>query len=376
LTRGLDSIPLEIRVILRLSLYQLLFLDNIPQRAAVDQGVELARWTGFEGLTPLVNGVLRNIQRESLEVEFPDRENAPARFLSVFYSHPQWLVRRWLERFGFNETEELLAADNARPVIMGRVNTTKTTARELVKRLAEEGVETRPSRHCGVSVELKVTTRLPGLASFRTGDFTIQDTSSTLVGMIPQVDRSTKILDLCAAPGGKCTHAAERGMNEGMVLAVDSSLERIQLLVENRTRLGLDSITCVVADGRNFEAGKFHLVLVDAPCTGTGVLSRRADLRWRLRERDLKALQRLQSDLLGNAATLVKKGGNLLYSTCSLEPEENEAVVERFLRENRAFERGSVIGVPSLFLGGYGCFETFPHKHSMDGMFACLLTRG
>jgi len=376
LTRGPGSIPPEIRVILRLSLYQLLFLDNIPERAAVDQGVELARWTGFEGLTSLVNGVLRNIQREGLEVAFPDRKSSPVSFLSVFHSHPGWLVRRWLERFGFDETEELLAAGNARPVIRARVNTTRTTAPALVERLGDEGVEVHLSPHCGVSVELKIRGELRELASFRRGEFTIQDTSSTLVGMIPRISRSTMVLDLCAAPGGKCTHAAERGKNRGVVLAVDSSLGIMRLLVENRIRLGLDSIMCAVADGRCFQSGKFDLVLVDAPCTGTGVLSRRADLRWRLRESDLDALPRIQADLLGNAATLVKKGGNLLYSTCSLEPEENEAVVERFLRKNSEYGLERVTGIPSMFLGRAGCLETFPHRHSMDGMFACLLTRG
>lgn len=376
MTRGLDSVPRDVRIILRLSLYQLLFLRRVPERAAVDQGVELTRWAGFRGLTSLVNGVLRNIQREGLEVEFPDREKAPDNFLSAFYSHPLWLVRRWRERFGFTETEELLSACNSRPVLMARVNTTRTTCPALLKKLRDEGVDTRVSPHCSISVELDLKGVLGEFPSFRQGDFTIQDTSSTLVGMIPEINDKTTVLDLCAAPGGKCTHVAERGDDRGFVLAVDSNRERMKLLVENRERLGLDSILCAVADGRRFRSGKFDLVMADVPCTGTGVLSRRADLRWRLKEIDLESLPRYQSELLDNASTLVKTGGNLLYSTCSLEPEENHAVVEHFLEKNRDYSLKQITSVPPGFTGRSGCLETFPHRHAMDGMFACLMVRG
>jgi 16S rRNA (cytosine967-C5)-methyltransferase len=365
-----------VRTILRLSLYQLLFLDKIPARAAIDQGVRLTRWAGFDGLTSLVNAVLRNILREGLEVEFPNRTTQTEDYLVSFYSYPRWLVRRWLDRFGLDETEELLQAGNARPVMTARVNTFRTTRELLVKRLEGEGVSSSFVPHCDESVELRFKGELRSLSSFQEGLFTIQDTSSTLVGKIPEMTSGMVALDLCAAPGGKCTHLAERALNSGIVLAVDSSLDRMKLLVDNRNRLGLDSILFAVADGRSFFASTFDLVLVDAPCTGTGVLSRRTDLRWRLKQEDITVLTEIQLGLLENASTLVKPGGNLLYSTCSLEPEENLAVVERFLETNSHCRLETITSVHPRYTGASGCLEIMPHRHSMDGMFACLMKRG
>jgi len=338
--------------------------------------VRLTKWAGFPGLASLVNGVLRSILREGLEVEYPDREHSPEAFLAAFYSHPRWLVRKWLDRFGPAETEELLEANNRRPPLMARVNLLRTTPSRLVEMAgADPYFSCRVSNACSGSVELQLGCELAGLTAFREGLFTIQDTASTLVGLIPAVEPGFCFLDLCAAPGGKCTHIAERSENMGTLVAVDSSFERMALLIRNRARLGLDSILSVLADGRNFHAKGFDLVLVDAPCTGTGVLSRRADLRWRLSEEDLTALPRVQSSLLDNASTLVKTGGYLLYSTCSLEPEENTAVIETFLAERGEFSLEMAANVDPDFVSDTGCFHTFPHRHSMDGMFACLMVR-
>lgn len=373
--KGLDSIPPDVRIILRLSLYQLLFLENIPQRAALDQAVRLTKWAGFEGLAPLVNGVLRSILKEGLRVAFPDRESSPDAFLATYYSHPLWLVRRWLERFGYEETEQLLEANNASPDLMVRMNTLRTTIHSLKKIFEEEGVEYTSSAYCEESLKLRLKGDIKQLSSFREGLYTVQDISSTLVGQIPDVDKDTRSLDLCAAPGGKCTHLAERGEDSGLVLAVDSSRQRMKLVLENIERLRFNSILCTVADGRSFSARQFDLVVVDAPCTGTGVLSRRADLRWRLKEEDLYSLNRLQSALLLNASTLVKSGGNLLYSTCSLEPEENIDVIENFLAARGGYTRKAIVNVSPEFVGVSGCLETLPHRHRMDGMFACIMAR-
>jgi 16S rRNA (cytosine967-C5)-methyltransferase len=338
--------------------------------------VRLTRWAGYDGLTSLVNGVLRSILRSGLEVEFPDRERSADSYLAAFYSHPLWLVRRWLDRFGLDETEKLLEANNRRPALLVRTNTLQIEPHTMMKLLEDENVQCLQSPHCQKSIELRTGGDPAGLSFFEQGLFMVQDTSSTLVGMIPDIDDDTHVLDLCAAPGGKCTHVAERGNDKGLVMAVDLSVERMKMVLENRARLRLDSIICAVADGRNFQAGEFDLVLVDAPCTGTGVLSRRADLRWRLKEKDLDLLSGIQAALLENSSTLVKRGGNLLYSTCSLEPEENMRTVEGFLAAKSGYSLKSITGVEPEFIGDSGCFETFPHIHPMDGMFACLMARG
>lgn len=374
--KGLDSVPPPVRDILRLSLYQLLFLDNVPPRAVLDQAVRLTRWADFAGLSGLVNAVLRNIVREGREVSFPDKNSSPAAYLATFHSHPLWLVERWLGRFGFEETEKLLAANNARPFLTVRVNMLKTTPEDLQSLLEAGGIACKVSRYCRGSLVLSSGGDPARLPSFAEGLFTVQDTSSTLVGKIPPVCPGTRALDLCAAPGGKCTHLAERIGDRGLVAAVDRSTERLRFLRENIARLGLSSMVCVAADGRDFCAREFDVVLVDAPCTGTGVLSRRSDLRWRLVPRDIDSLSLVQQSLLQNAATLVKRGGHLLYSTCSLEPEENGLTVETFLSRRNEFRMEMIEGIDSELLGPTGCLETFPHRHSIDGVFACLFVRG
>lgn len=364
------------RDILRLSLYQLLFLENVPHHAVLDQAVRLTRWAGFDGLTGLVNAVLRNMIRERLEVDFPDRDTLPSSFLATYYSHPLWLVERWLARFGFEETEKLLRANNARPPLTVRANLLKTSSNALSRLLEADGVVCAASPHCPESLVLPSGGDPAKFSSFAEGFFTVQDTSSSLVGKILPVGPGTRALDLCAAPGGKCTHLAERSADRGLVVAIDKNAGRLRLLGENIERLSLTSVVRVVADGRDFCAREFDVALVDAPCTGTGVLSRRADLRWRLKEEDIEALARVQRALLENAATLVKRGGFLLYSTCSLEPEENGLTVERFLAERSEYRMADIEGIDPGHLDLSGRLETFPHRHSMDGVFACLFVRG
>jgi 16S rRNA (cytosine967-C5)-methyltransferase len=376
LPKGLESVPADVRDILRLSLYQLLFLESIPHHAVLDQAVRLTRWAGFDGLTGLVNGVLRNVVREARQVRFPDRHSSPASYLATFHSHPVWLVERWLARFGFEETERLLAANNTRPLLTVRTNILRTMPEDLERLFESEGAVCEPSRHCRESLIVRSGGDPAKLPGFTQGFFTVQDTSSTLVGKILPVSPGTRALDLCAAPGGKCTHLAERMADRSIIVAVDRSSARLAFLRENIARLRLGSITCVVADGRDFRAGDFDAVLVDAPCTGTGVLSRRADLRWRLKESDIETLSSIQHALLQNAATLVKRGGCLLYSTCSLEPEENAHAVEKFLSESGDFRMQAIQSIDPILLGASGCLETLPHRHAMDGVFACLFVKG
>ncbi len=373
--RGLESVPDDVRDILRIALYQLLFLENIPDRAAVDQAVRLARWAGYGGLSRLVNAVLRSVIREGLEVEFPDSESHPARYLATFHSHPLWLVERWLERFGPEETERLLERNNQRPAVILRANRLRTDPDDLAARIHAEGIGCERSTVSSENVVLTGGGDVAELAAIREGLCTVQDPSSTLIGTIPPAGRDLTVLDLCAAPGGKCTHFAERTADEGVVVAVDVNPARLNLVRQNARRLGLSSIHCVVADGRLFHARPFELVLVDAPCTGTGVLARRADLRWRLREDEPVLLQDLQLSLLENSSALVKKGGTLLYSTCSIEPEENSGVVRRFLAGRPGFARARIETVDRRFIDDAGDFQTLPHRDSMDGTFASLLSK-
>ncbi|MDZ7262778.1 MAG: 16S rRNA (cytosine(967)-C(5))-methyltransferase RsmB [candidate division KSB1 bacterium] len=368
--------PRLIRYILEVSLYQLLFLEKIPDYAAVNEGVVLARRLGSSYWANKVNGILRNFIRRKNEIRFPSLSENPVQAISVIYSHPQWLVERWLTRFGIEETEKLCQANNQTPLVTLRVNRLKTTPNALLKLLSEHGIEASFSQYLPDFLKVKNLPDLSRFEPFSNGLFTVQDESAGLVGILVNPEPGDTIIDLCSAPGGKATHLAELMGDKGTILAVDRNFNRLNLVRENYQRLGLQSLHRVQADATYFFSKKADKVLIDAPCSGLGVLAKRSDLRWRRTPEDIQTLAELQFRLLNNAASLLLKGGVLVYSTCTLEPEENEAVVERFLARNQNFhivEAGRFI--PSALLDSQGYVRTFPHKHQMDGSFAVRMIK-
>ena len=338
--------------LLRLGLYQIFWLDRIPPHAAVHETVELAKRTGYGPQSGFVNAILRGYLREADETKkiLADLKNSKP---AIGFSQPEWLVEKWRKNFGDENTRQLLAWNNLPPKTFARVNTLKTDAEKLVEKWRDENVEydfvRRDWLDENLVFELKSHPPLNSLASFRDGWFYIQDPSTLLAPNLLNPKSGETILDLCAAPGGKTTFIAQQMNNEGKIVACDISEERLKLIQENCARLG---VTCaqfqratdilsadheVSSSGETPEA-RFDRILIDAPCSNTGVMRRRVDLRWRISEAEISRLQKTQLELLEFAATKLKPNGVLVYSTCSLEPEENSEVVKQFLAANPNFK--------------------------------------
>lgn len=327
--------------ILRLGVLQLVYMRGVPAYAAVDESVKLALAAVGKKAAGFTNSVLRKVAARASAIPFPAPEKGVIEHISIVHSHPRWLVRRWVERLGEEMTASLCIADNTPPPITARVNILRTTREMLVEKMAEEGVEVSLPEEDQMIELVSCPKRLPQLGSFREGLFYLQDVSATIAGKMLAPVEGERVLDLCSAPGGKATHIAELMGNRGLVLACDRDKRKMPLLRENVQRLGTSIVRPLVSDGTKIHAvlkADFDRVLVDAPCSNTGVLRRRIEARWRLRERDFKRLQSVQIALLRSASTILKRGGVLIYSTCSIEREENQDVVEQFLKQREDFE--------------------------------------
>lgn len=364
------------RNILRLGAYQVFFLDRIPDYAAISEAVKQSKKFGSKGCSSLVNGVLRSMAERSSDIAFPDGKHQPVEHISTFYSHPRWLVDRWVKRYGVEETQRLCEANNSVPPLSIRANLLKTTREELSEKLQQENVSSQPGRLSSSSLSIVIRDDLASLEGYRKGLFQVQDESSVLVSDILEPRPGETIVDLCSGPGGKTTHIAELMEDEGLVIAVDIRRSRLKFVLDNAGRLGLNIIVGVVADGQFFGARSADRILVDAPCSGLGVLRRRADLRWRMSEKEIVNLSGLQLALLLSAADSVRAGGILVYSTCTIEPEENELVVSRFLELRGDYRLEDAGGfVASSLVDEEGYYRTLPHKQGLDGAFAARLVK-
>jgi 16S rRNA (cytosine967-C5)-methyltransferase len=326
---------LDLQLLLRLGLYQLFWLDRIPDHAAIDETVQLAREFGYGPQSGFVNALLRRYCRErDATVALLDelRRDQPA----LGYSHPDWLVDRWTQRWGAESAAELLRFNNQPPPVLARYNTLRSNPSRLIERWREEGVDYdfRTYDWTGENLvfELKSFPPLAGLRSFKEGRFYVQDPSTLLAVHLLDPQPGEFILDRCAAPGGKTTYIAQRMHDDGRIIAQDRDFSRLALVEENCRRLGVSIVEISRADDIVFPelCAQFDRVLVDVPCSNTGVLRRRVDLRWRIRSTEIQRLHAEQLKILGETAPQVKPGGVLVYSTCSLEPEENEAVTQAF----------------------------------------------
>ena len=325
--------------LLRLGLYQIFWLDRIPPHAAVNEMVELAKVSGYVSQAGLINAILRGYLREFEAVKkiLADMKiSQPA----LGWSQPDWLVERWRKNFGEEKTRALLEWNNTPPKTFARVNTLKADAGRLVERWREEGLEydfiTRDWTGENLVFELKAHPPLNALGSFRDGWFYIQDPSTLLAVRELGAQPGETILDLCAAPGGKAMFIAQQMDNHGRLVAHDAFADRLKLIEENGKRLG---VTCAeVTATFNFQPATFDRILVDAPCSNTGVMRRRVDLRWLIQPHEIERLRGTQLTLLKQAATVLKPGGVLVYSTCSLEPEENTQLVKQFFSEHSSFK--------------------------------------
>jgi 16S rRNA (cytosine967-C5)-methyltransferase len=378
--RPLSRLDVEVVTILRLSLYQLLHLTRVPASAVVDDAVDLTRAARKPSASGFVNGVLRSVIRQKHRLPFPPRPDDPAdrdaalAYLGVTHSHPEWLIARWLSRHGFDDVERWVRFDNEVPHLTLRVNRLRATRDEARRILDSDGIETEPAAVApdGLVVNAGNPLRRPP-----DGLFFVQDEASQLVAVAAGVRPGERVLDLCAAPGGKTTAMAAAMHDEGLLLATDVRSRRLRLLQDTVRLSGARNtrIVQVPARGALPFAGRFDCVLVDAPCSGLGTIRRDPDIRWRRREEDLTTFAMGQVDLLDRAALTLRTGGRLVYATCSSEPDENEDVVDQFLGSHPAFSLSSLADHPLLgrFTNSRGMMRTLPFAHGLEAFFAAVL---
>ena len=357
---------------LRVAAYQILFM-RVPDRAVVHESVEIEK-RRQGGKDALVNAVLRNLLRRKEDFSLPIEFDDPAVSIAVNTSHPKWLVRRWIERFGENEALLLARANNAVPPMTLRVNTLKTSREELLEMLTLNGIAAAPTISSPDGIRLKDVRAYSDL-SFCRGLFAVQDEASQLISYLLDPGPGQRILDACAAPGGKTTHIAQLIRNDGEIVAVEKDGRRIGALRENVETLETHSVKIVNGDiTEPGDIGTFDRILVDAPCSATGVIRRNPDVKYRLRPGDLATHRIRQSTLLRSLSGLLRENGVMVYSVCSIEPEEGELAVNDFLKTNADFRIINAV----TFLRNFtreGFFRTYPHKDDMDGFFGVSLCR-
>ena len=341
-TKPLSEASALIKNILRMGVYQLLFLDKVPDYAACNESVQLAKKYGNPGVAKFVNGVLRNIIRNRENIRWPDKEKEAALYISTIYSHPLYIVERWLKRFGFVDTVKMCRANNKIPPLAIRTNTLKISRSDLKKILEKENIKIREGIFTEEALYVKGLSNITKFPAYREGLFQIQDEASILVSHLLDPLPGESLIDVCSAPGGKTTHLAQLMANKGSLLAMDSNKLRLLTVKNNCRRLGIDIVRTRQNNG-TILAKKYletaDKVLIDVPCTGLGVLRRKPDLRWQDYDaKRFEKLTKLQGEILNTASCYLKTGGKLVYSTCSTEPEENEEIVSKFLEERPDFE--------------------------------------
>jgi len=359
-----------VKTLLRMSLYQIVYLDRVPTHAVIHEAVEIAKRRGHGGVASLVNGVLRSVQRTG--VRSFNTIADPIEKISIETSHPAWMIKRWAEQFGLEKTREMALENNKIPSQTVRVNTVKATVDEAIEMLESEGLEAVRSKI--IPECLFVTGGQPArTATFEKGFITIQDESSMLPSYALQVEPGMKVLDMCAAPGGKSTHIAEKLGNKGSLLSMDLHPHKVKLIRESADRLGHSVIETEAGDGKKsverFGKEQFDRILVDAPCSGLGVIKRKPDIKYTKKEEDFNRLQEIQIELLDQAAQLLKPAGILVYSTCTVDNTENRGTAERFLKEHPEMEKIQVSLPEALGIKHTGFVQIFPQDFGSDGFF-------
>jgi len=375
-----DRVSNEARCILRLGIYQLLLMDGIPPHAAVHETVEMTRLLGVPH--GFVNALLRAVQREGDPLRYPARDKNPVEHLGLRYSYPDWLVRRWIRAYGLDEAEEICVSHNARAPLTLRVNTVRTSRSELIAELSATGAHVDAGQFASTAI---VTDRLPSLSQYKPfidGLFTVQDESSQLVTELLDPQPGEVVLDVCAGPGGKTTHVAQRMGDVGRVVATDASEAALNKVRENTVRLGTSCVEFRVGDARDLIPDMIEQadrVLVDAPCSAHGILRRHAEARWLKQGDDPRSLARSQMEILEATARHVRPGGVMVYGVCTDTPDETIQVVRRFQRSRPDFEvepSGEFLdSLPENAYTKTGAFVLMPHRHGTDGFYAVRFRR-
>lgn len=355
-----------IRNLLRMSTYQLRYMDSVPDPAVCNEAVKLAKKRGFSQLSGFVNGVLRSMIREPERVKYPDEKNAPVQYLSVHFSMPEWIVEEWMETYGQEKTKALLQEFEKEQKLIVRTNLNRTTPEALAEALKKQGITACQNKALPYALALTGVDQLQMLPEFLAGDFYVQDISSMMVAETADVHPGDYVIDVCAAPGGKSTHIAELLNGTGQVEARDLTEYKVGLIRDNINRHGLSNMQAKVWDATvEDEASKekADVLLCDLPCSGLGVLGKKTDIRYKMTKEKQQELVLLQREILMTVRDYVKPGGTLVYSTCTINYEENEGNVEWFLDEFPYFSLESMR-------------QMFPGELGQDGFFIAKLKRG
>ncbi|HBA88967.1 MAG TPA: 16S rRNA (cytosine(967)-C(5))-methyltransferase RsmB [Geobacter sp.] len=376
-----EKLELVVRLLLRLGIYQSFFLDRVPVSAAVNETVNLAkelapRASGF------INAVLRSADRGRDGIEYPDRSENPVGYLAARYSHPAWLTAQWCEQLGVDAAEELAAAMSEPPPFTVRTNTLRVSREELMARLEKEGVTCSRTAWSPDGVRLNQSGQITKLASFRDGLFTVQDESSQMAPVFLAPEKGERVLDACAAPGGKSTQMAQLMGDSGEIFACDVNHKKLRMIKETCDRLGIESVRTFTMDAtvpsNAIKETTFHRILVDAPCSGLGVIRRHPEGKWTKSAADLAQLAATQKAILENLCGYLETGGTLLYATCSTSPQENEEVVDAFLERHPEFVLEDLRPLFPCFAPLFterGFFRSWPHRDGMDGFFSARLKK-
>ncbi len=359
---------------LRVALYQILFLERVPDYAVVNEAVEFVKRLQGQKSADLTNAILRNIIRSKNAIRYPDPEEDLVGYLCAYYSHPSWMVKRYLNRLGRESTEKLLVANNEKPYLTLKINAIKTNPEEFKGLLNSVNLKFEQGKYLPEFFQLQNLTNITAWEYFAEGYFNVQDESAGLACRLLDAKPGMRVLDLCAAPGGKSAYIAGLMHDQGEIVAVDRYEGRVRIVEKNLQRLKIKSVKTIVANALEFNDEKFDRILADVPCSGTGTLTKKPDIKWKRDLLDLRSMNELQYDLLSKASSMIKPGGVLVYSTCSIEPEENYDIIKKFLDNNPNFTlENASLYFPSDLVDENGCIQTFPHIHHMDGAFAAKL---
>lgn len=386
LKKPLKELSPWVRNILRMGVYQLMMMDKVPPSAAVNESVNLAKKYGHQGIVKFVNGVLRNVERGKENITYPDLGQAPVQHIAVKYSHPEWLVERWIKEFGVEQTILICTANNTNPPNTIRTNTLKISRVDLVDKLAAEEVMAENCLYASEGLQIKQFQSIGRIAAFNDGLFQVQDESSMLVAPALAPTPGSLVIDACSAPGGKTTHLAQLMGNRGRIIAADIHRHKMALIAENSTRLGIDIIEPIIMDARELPdkyQSQADYILLDAPCSGLGVLRRKPEVRWRKQPGLIKELQKLNQELLSQTAKCLKPGGTLVYSTCTITREENQDLVEDFIKQNPQYNLGNVYEFlpeqlkekSGVTPENKGYIQILPQIDGMDGFFIARIEK-
>jgi len=363
--------------ILRLGIYQVYYLDKIPNSATVNESVKLAKKYGHQASANFVNALLRNVTNKDKHEFFKDIKNEKEE-LAIYYSYPDWIVELYVKQYGLERTKTILKVNEKELIDCIRVNTLKTTRDELLQALGNYSVEKGRVEDIIYTKDIK---KLLVSEYFKNGLFTVQDEAPALVGHIIDPKENEEILDICAAPGGKTTHLAQLANDKAKITAFELHEHRCKLIKDLCIRLGVNSIKVEQKDATIFDENlveKFDKIVVDVPCSGLGVIRRKPDIKWNTTEEDAKNLKEIQYKILTNASKYLKKGGILVYSTCTNNFDENEGIVNGFLDKNKEFQIANIYNIPQDFMEDVyndGMLELLPDKNGCDGFFICKLTK-